>query len=173
MILRDPGVEVESQNGSKIDPKMKLGWEGLLASIFGGLWSILEPKMGPSWHPKLIKNRSQKDFKKGMPKSTLWEASWRCPGASVWRLGVLLEVSWRAPEGGKEAREDSWNLLGALKGSWSPRGGGLPGDCRPQCGGLCWSLPSDGPLRADSFLWLRRPVSFLPRSHARPMCSPT
>ena len=80
MILRDPGVQVESQNGSKIDPKTKLGWEGLLASIFFGFWWILGPKMGPSWHPKLIKNRSQKGLKKGMPKSS--------------PLGGILEASW-------------------------------------------------------------------------------
>ena len=52
MILKDSGVEVESQNRPKIDPKTKLGWEGLLASIFHGFWWILEAKMGPSWPPK-------------------------------------------------------------------------------------------------------------------------
>ena len=76
MILRDPGVEVESQNRLKIDPKTKLGWEGLLASIFHGFWWILEAKMGPSWPPKSNKNRSQEASKNRRQKESVLTASW-------------------------------------------------------------------------------------------------
>ena len=48
MILKDPGVEVGSQNRSKIDQKRNFTWEGILASIFHGFWSILEAKLAPS-----------------------------------------------------------------------------------------------------------------------------
>ena len=83
MILKDSGVEVESQNRPKIDPKTKLGWEGLLASIFHGFWWILEAKMGPSWHPKSNKNRSQEASKKGCQKVALWKASWSASWAPL------------------------------------------------------------------------------------------
>ena len=38
-----------SKLGPKIDQKMKSTWEGILASIFHGFWSILEAKLAPSW----------------------------------------------------------------------------------------------------------------------------
>ena len=63
MILKVLGVEVGTKNRSKIDQKMKSSWEGILASIFHGFWSILEAKLGPSWGRKSIKNRSKKALK--------------------------------------------------------------------------------------------------------------
>ena len=43
------GFQVGSKNRSKIYQKSLSTWEGLLASIFHGFWSILEAKMEPSW----------------------------------------------------------------------------------------------------------------------------
>ena len=63
MILKVLGVEVGTKNRSKIDKKMKSSWEGILASIFHGFWSILEAKLAPSWDRKSIKNRSKKALK--------------------------------------------------------------------------------------------------------------
>ena len=45
MILKVLGIEVGSQNPSKIDQKSISTWEGLLASIFHGFWWILEAKL--------------------------------------------------------------------------------------------------------------------------------
>ena len=65
MNLKDPGVEVGSQNRSKIDQKRNSTWEGILASIFHGFWSILEAKLAPSWGRKSIQNGIEKiDAKK-------------------------------------------------------------------------------------------------------------
>ncbi len=52
MILKVLGVEVGTKNRSKIDQKMKSSWEGILASIFHGFWSIWEAKLAPSWGRK-------------------------------------------------------------------------------------------------------------------------
>ena len=68
MILNILVVEVGSKIRSKIDKKMKSRWEGILASIFHGFWSILEAKMAPSWGRVSMKNRSQKGIDKHMRK---------------------------------------------------------------------------------------------------------
>ena len=78
MILKVLGVQVGTKNLSKIDQKMKSSWEGILALIFHGFWSILEAKLAPSWYRKSIKNRSKKALKTDAKK----KASWKRLGAS-------------------------------------------------------------------------------------------
>ena len=68
MILKVLGIEVGSQNPSRIDQKSISTWEGLLTSIFHRFWWILEAKMGPSWDGKSIKNRSKRDMKKELAR---------------------------------------------------------------------------------------------------------
>ena len=75
MILKVLGVEVGTKNRSKIDQKMKSSWEGILASIFHGFWSILEAKLAPSWDRKSIKNRFKKMLKNLWQKESVLEAS--------------------------------------------------------------------------------------------------
>ena len=60
MILRVQGVEVGSQNRSKIDQKTKSTWEGILASIFHRFWWILGAKLGGKIEPRSIKNGIEK-----------------------------------------------------------------------------------------------------------------
>ena len=54
MIFGVRGVQIETKNRSKIDQKMKSSWEGILASIFHGFWSILEAKLAPCRDRNLI-----------------------------------------------------------------------------------------------------------------------
>ena len=67
------GVEVGSKNPSKNDQKMKSTWEGILASIFGGIWWILGGKLGGKIEPRGIKNGSEKAMKKR--RATRWPKS--------------------------------------------------------------------------------------------------
>ena len=68
MILKVLGIEVGSQNPSKINQKSISTWEGLLTSIFHRFSLILEAKMKPSWEEKSIKNRSKRDMKKELAR---------------------------------------------------------------------------------------------------------
>ena len=54
--------EVGNKNQSKIDPKMKSTWEGILASIFHRFWWILGGKLGGKIDPRSI----QKGIEKAM-----------------------------------------------------------------------------------------------------------
>ena len=76
MILKVPGVEVESQNRSKIDQKGNSTWDGILISIFHGFLSILEAKLAPSWDRKSIKNQYKKALKNRRQEDDVQEASW-------------------------------------------------------------------------------------------------
>ena len=60
MILEVPGVEVASKKPSKNDKKMKSRWEGILASIFGRFWWVLEAKLGRKTKPRQAKTREDK-----------------------------------------------------------------------------------------------------------------
>ena len=70
MIFQDSGVQVGSQNRSKIDQKRRSTWEGILASIFEGFWSIFGPNLGGKIHQKSMSKRMQKLTKvKERPKT--------------------------------------------------------------------------------------------------------
>ena len=68
IILKVLGVEVESKNRSKmqqkIDQKLSLNIDGLLASIFGGFWWVLGAKLEWKIEPRAIKNRFKNESKK-------------------------------------------------------------------------------------------------------------
>ena len=115
MIFGVRGVQIRSKNRPKIDQKMKSSWEGILASIFHGFWSILEAKMAPSWGRKSIKNRSQKGIEKHMRKKGALGPSWAPPGPSWSRLGGVLDASWvNATAGGVRRYEGGDTLPGLI-----------------------------------------------------------
>ena len=64
MVLRVQGVEVGSQNRSKIDQKLKPKMDRLLASIFDGFWLVLGSKLGWKIEPRARKNRLKNASKK-------------------------------------------------------------------------------------------------------------
>ena len=68
MIFMILGVEVGSQNRSKIDQKMESKMECILASIFYRFWWILGSKLGGKmeacWHQNLIENRALRKYEK-------------------------------------------------------------------------------------------------------------
>ena len=92
MILKDPGVEVGSQNRSKIDQKRNLTWEGILASIFHGFWWILEAKLSQVG----MENRAKIDQKAHWKYDEKKKASWRRLG------GPVLEPSWGSKSTGPD-----------------------------------------------------------------------
>ena len=55
-IFQDSGVQVGSQNRSKIDPKTRSTWEGILAPIFLPFWWGLGAKLGGKIEPRSKKN---------------------------------------------------------------------------------------------------------------------
>ena len=57
MIFKVFGVEVSTKNPLKINQKLKLKMDRLLASIFGGFWCVLGAKLGWKIEPRAIKNR--------------------------------------------------------------------------------------------------------------------
>ena len=96
---------------------MKSSWEGILASIFHGFWSILEAKLAPSWGRKSIKKSIQKGIEKQMPKRRRLEASWRRLGPSWRRLGPKkpMEGARLGNEGGRRMRRFGGYAWGSLK----------------------------------------------------------
>ena len=93
------GLEVGSKNRSKIDQKMKSRWEGILASIFHGFWSILEAKLAPSWGRKSIKNRSKMASKNRCQKEGDKIGKNRQKSASWRRLGRILVKNFQVMRG--------------------------------------------------------------------------
>ena len=101
MILKVQGVAVGSKNRSKNVQKMRSRWEGILASIFHGFWSIFETMLAPSWDRKSIKNRSKKVLKNRWQKEVVLEASGQ---------------SSRPPgEGGRASWMQRWRFWGGPK----------------------------------------------------------
>ena len=64
------GVQVGSQNRSKIDQNLNSKIEGLLASIFRGFWRVWVGKLGGKIEPRSTKNRCQKSIEKTDGKTT-------------------------------------------------------------------------------------------------------
>ena len=64
MIFKVFGVEVSTKNPLKINQKLKLKLDRLLASIFGGFWWVLGAKLGWKIEPRAIKNRLKNESKK-------------------------------------------------------------------------------------------------------------
>ena len=64
MIFKIFGVEVSTKNPLKINQKLKLKMDRLLASIFGGFWWVLGAKLGWKIEPRAIKNRLKNASKK-------------------------------------------------------------------------------------------------------------
>ena len=62
------GVQVGSQNRSKIDRNLKSKIEGLLASIFRGFCKVQGGKLGGKIEPRSTKIRCQKGIEKMMEK---------------------------------------------------------------------------------------------------------
>ena len=65
MIFYVFGVEVSTKNPSKINQKLKLKMDRLLASIFGGFWWIFGSKLGGKTEPRSIQKASKKRWKIG------------------------------------------------------------------------------------------------------------
>ena len=57
MIFKVFGVEVSTKNPLKINQKLKLKMDRLLASIFGEFWWALGAKLRGKIEPKAIKNQ--------------------------------------------------------------------------------------------------------------------
>ena len=95
------GVQVGSQNRSKIDRNLKSKIERLLASIFGGFWRVWGGKLGGKIEPRSTKNRCQKSIEKMMRKRGPPRARGRGKTNGRYpktlRLGGPLEVSKRPP----------------------------------------------------------------------------
>ena len=64
MIFKVFGVELSTQNPLKINQKLKLKMDRLLASIFGGFWWVLGTELGWKIEPRAIKNRFKNEPKK-------------------------------------------------------------------------------------------------------------
>ena len=64
MIFKFFGVEVSTKNPLKINQKLKLKMDRLLASIFGGFWWVLGAKLGGKIEPRAIKIRLKNASKK-------------------------------------------------------------------------------------------------------------
>ena len=75
MILRVQGVEVGSQNRSKIHQKTLSTWEGILTSIFG--------LFGWIWGAKLGRKIQQKSIQKGVTKTLIFKGAQK--GAQIER----------------------------------------------------------------------------------------
>ena len=58
------GVEVSTKNPLKVNQKLKLKMDRLLASIFGGFWWVLGAKLGWKIEPRAIKSRLKNASKK-------------------------------------------------------------------------------------------------------------
>ena len=58
------GVVVGTKKPFKINQKLKLKMDRLLASIFGGFWWVLGAKLGWKIEPRAIKNRLKNESKK-------------------------------------------------------------------------------------------------------------
>ena len=64
LILKVRGVQVGRQNRSKIDPKRRSTWEGILASFFDRFWWILGSKLGSKIDQKSIQEGIEKTMRK-------------------------------------------------------------------------------------------------------------
>ena len=90
------GVQVGSQNRSKIDRNLKSKIERLLASIFRGFWRVWGGKLGGKIEPWSTKNRCQKSIEKMMEKIR------KCSvhgGGDLWTrertAGILGPPTWQ------------------------------------------------------------------------------